>query len=68
MKRKEHYEICRHVKEVGQLAVYVLPTCRNATMIKGTLVSSKNRCRKCEFWEDRDEEKTMERNDGKRDQ
>ena len=55
MKRKEHYEICRHVKEVGQLAVYVLPTCRNATMIKGTLVSSKERCRKCEFWEERSE-------------
>lgn len=68
MKRKENYETCRHVKEVRQIAVYVLPACRNATMIKGTLVSSKNRCRKCNFWEGKDEEKTMERNDRKRDQ
>lgn len=68
MKRKENYETCRHVKEVGQIAVYVLPDCRNATMIKSVLVSSKNRCRKCNFWEGRDEEKAMERNDRKRDQ
>lgn len=60
MKRKEHYEICRHVKEVGQLAVYVLPTCRNATMIKGTLVSSKERCRKCECWEGKNEKEALE--------
>lgn len=60
MKRKEHYEICRHVKEVGQLAVYVLPTCRNATMIKGTLVSSKDRCRKCEFLEGKNEKEALE--------
>ena len=67
MKRKEKYETCRNVKEVGQIAVYVLPTCHNATMIKGILVSSKTRCRKCEFWEARNEE-TVERNDRKRNQ
>ena len=48
-KRKEKFETCKHAKEVGSIAVYVLPTCRNATMIKGTLVSNKERCRKCEF-------------------
>lgn len=68
MRRTEKYETCRHVKEVGQIAVYVLPACRNVTMIKGVLVSSKNRCRKCEFWEGKDEEKAMGRNDRKRDQ
>lgn len=54
-KRKEKFETCRYAKEIGTIAVYVLPTCRNATMIKGTLVSSKERCRKCEFWEERRE-------------
>ena len=54
-KRKEKFETCSHVKEVGSIAVYVLPGCRNATMIKGILVSSKERCRKCEFWEERSE-------------
>ena len=54
-KRKEKFETCKHAKEVGSIAVYVLPGCRNATMIKGTLVSSKERCRKCELWEERSE-------------
>ena len=54
-KRKEKFATCKHAKEIGSIAVYVLPTCRNATMIKGTLVSSKERCRKCEFWEERSE-------------
>lgn len=67
MKRKENYETCRHVKEVGQIAVYVLPDCRNATMIKGVLVSGKTRYQKCGFWEGRNEE-TVERNDRKRNQ
>ena len=54
-KRKEKFETCKHAKEVGSIAVYVFPTCKNATMIKGTLVSSKERCRKCELWEERSE-------------
>ena len=54
-KRKEKFETCSHVKEVGSIPVYVFPTCKNATMIKGTLVSSKERCRKCELWEERSE-------------
>lgn len=54
-KRKEKFATCKHAKEVGSIAVYVFPTCKNATMIKGTLVSSKERCRKCEFWEERSE-------------
>lgn len=59
-KRKEKFETCSHVKEVGSIAVYVLPTCRNATMIKGTLVSSKERCRKCDFWEEKNEKEALE--------
>ena len=59
-KRKEKFEICRHAKEVGTIAVYVLPTCRNATMIKGVLVSSKERCRKCDFWEEKNEKEALE--------
>ena len=54
-KRKEKFETCKHAKEVGSIAVYVFPTCKNATMIKGILVSSKERCRKCEIWEERSE-------------
>lgn len=54
-KKKEKFATCKHAKEVGSIAVYVLTGCRNATMIKGTLVSSKERCRKCEFWEKRSE-------------
>lgn len=48
---KEKFNTCKHVKEVGQTAIYVHPTCRQATMIKGILVSSKNRCCKCPYWE-----------------
>ena len=59
-KRKDKFETCRHVKEIGSIAVYVLPTCLNATMIKGTLVSSKERCRKCEFWEGKNEKEALE--------
>lgn len=51
--KKEKYETCRHVISVGQLAVFVKPTCRRATMIKGTLVSSKPRCRDCRKWEEK---------------
>ena len=47
----EKYETCKHVKGIGQTAVFVLPSCRQATMIKGVLVSIKNRCRKCPCWE-----------------
>ena len=59
-KRKEKFETCSHVKEVGSIAVYVLPTCRNATMIKGTLVSSKERCRKCKLCERKNEKEALE--------
>lgn len=48
---KEKFDTCRHVEKVGQIAIYVHPTCRQATMIKDILVSSKNRCRKCPYWE-----------------
>ena len=43
----ENYEKCRYVKSVGALAVYVTSGCPRAMMIRGTLVSSKVRCREC---------------------
>lgn len=54
-KMKEKYETCKHAKSAGALAVFVEPTCPELTMIKGTLVSSKSRCRKCRKWEPKDE-------------
>lgn len=51
---KEKYETCRHAESVGAYAVYVMPTCRRANMIKGTLVTTKNRCRECRSWEGKD--------------
>jgi hypothetical protein len=49
----EKYETCKHVEKVGQLAVYVRPSCPRLSMIKGNMVSSKPRCRECESWEER---------------
>ena len=41
MQKKEKYETCRHAETVGDIAVYVKPTCPRLLMIKGTLRSSK---------------------------
>ena len=38
---------------VGELIVYVHPTCPRLSMIKGTLCSSKIRCREYRSWEER---------------
>ena len=50
---KENYETCAHVKSIGQIAVYVTPSCPQATQIKGHLVSSKERCRRCRVFKER---------------
>lgn len=47
------YKTCIHSQKVGQIAVYVDPGCQKATMIKGTLVSSKQRCGECRSWKER---------------
>lgn len=44
------FETCAHVQSVGQYAVIVKPSCPRASMIRGTLVSSKSRCAKCGVW------------------
>ena len=49
--KKEKYETCIHAEKVGQYAVYVTPGCPRANIIKGHLVSSKDRCRECRSWE-----------------
>lgn len=51
--KEEKYQTCKHVEKIGQTAVYVTPGCPQANMIKGTLVSSKIRCRECKSWEER---------------
>lgn len=48
---KEKFDTCKHVKRVGNFAVHVKPTCKQATMIRGQLVASKARCLNCELWE-----------------
>lgn len=50
---KIKHETCKHAIRSGQLAVYVTPGCPQASMVKGVLVSSKERCRKCKCWEDK---------------
>ena len=45
------YETGKRAKAIGQTAVFVLQTCRQAAMIKSGLVSSKNRCGKWPYWE-----------------
>lgn len=46
---------CKHRSgDIGELIVYVHPTCPLMSMIKGDIVSSILRCAKCEHWEERD--------------
>lgn len=51
---KEKYQTCKHVEKIGQTAVYVTPGCPRANMIRGHLVSTKTRCRKCRRWKGRE--------------
>ena len=54
----EKYKTCKHgTGRVGELIVYVHPTCPRLTMIKGILVSSKRRCNECKNWEEKDDTK-----------
>lgn len=47
---EKKYNTCKYKQKVGQIAVYVEPGCPRATMIKGQLVSSKQRCEECRSW------------------
>lgn len=51
----EKYETCKHAISVGRTEVYVGTGCPRANMIRGTLVSSKTRCRQCLRWEGRED-------------
>ena len=54
--KKEKYETCIHsTGNIGQLIVYVKPSCPQLSNIKGTLCASKIRCRKCKSWRVRNE-------------
>ena len=47
---------CKHSNgNVGELIVYVDPSCPMMSMIKGSFVSSVLRCAECEHWEERQE-------------
>lgn len=51
---REKYNTCRHsTGNIGELIVYVHPSCPCHTKIRGSLVSSKTRCRSCEVYERR---------------
>ena len=54
---KEKFDTCKHVKRVGNFAVHVKPTCKQATMIRGQLVVSKARCLTVGTKEDKEEER-----------
>jgi hypothetical protein len=47
----EKFRTCRHAEQVGEIAVYVKPTCPHLNLIKGKLVTSKRCCRSCSRWE-----------------
>ena len=49
----DKYKTCKHAISVGEMAVYVTPSCPRASMIRGVLVSSKIRCRECRMWKKR---------------
>ena len=48
MEKTEKYNTCIHAESVGQVAVYVKPSCPQGTLIKGVFVSSKKRCEYCQ--------------------
>lgn len=51
---KPKYKTCKHsTGRVGELIVYVHPTCPRLSKIKGTLCSSKMRCKECSSWEEK---------------
>ena len=48
---RPRFETCMHMKSIGEYAVFVEPTCRQASMIKGILLTPKHLCASCPFWE-----------------
>lgn len=46
-KENKRIRKCKHVERIGDMAVYVNTGCRRANMIKGVLVSSRQRCLRC---------------------
>lgn len=45
---------CKHsTGQIGQLTVYVLPTCPNMSMIRGKLVTTRQKCRNCRFYKEK---------------
>lgn len=56
MMGRPKYETCIHsTGNIGELIVYVKPSCPKYTKIRGNLVSSKIRCRECVSWENNHE-------------
>lgn len=53
----EKWRTCKNVEKLGQTAVFVTTNCPRALMIAGRLVSTRDRCTKCEKYERRTEEK-----------
>ena len=47
MEELEKYKRCKNMEKVGQVAIFVMPTCPMAMMIKGYFVSTKKRCEHC---------------------
>lgn len=54
MDEKSRAETCKHsTGQIGQLAVYVLPTCPHMHIIKEKYVTAKTNCKDCRFCEER---------------
>lgn len=55
----EKYKTCKHsMGNVGELIVYVHPSCPRLWKINGTLATSKIRCKECKSWEDKSNDKS----------
>ena len=51
-KIKSSFKTCRFVEHEGQYAVFVNQGCRNIALVKnGKMVTPKNRCKDCQFWQ-----------------
>lgn len=62
------YKTCIHsTGRAGEIAVYVLPSCPRMSLIRGTLVSSKTRCKECRSYKPRKEYKDGRREGHKKD-
>lgn len=52
-RKKYKHDTCIHAESIGTYAVYVKPSCPRASMIKGRLVSSRERCEECRSYKPR---------------